>query len=187
VSGSWWSGPLDHRGIACADSYDGTPNGYHILSIAGANYTTRYVPAAEPAGKQMRISLETQFHTDDHEIMRAVSQSELLRSPITADQAGGAALIVNVFDGGPKTTVTVALDGGPPVALNKISRPDPFIQQLYARYPDTIKPWVKPIASSHVWVAKLPAALRQGTYAVKVKAIDEYGREHRDGMILEVI
>ena len=25
VSGSWWSGPPDHRGVACADSRDGTP------------------------------------------------------------------------------------------------------------------------------------------------------------------
>jgi len=32
VSGSWWSGPLDRRGIASADSRDGTPHGFHILS-----------------------------------------------------------------------------------------------------------------------------------------------------------
>ena len=31
LSGSWWSGPYDHRGVACADSRDGTPNGFHIL------------------------------------------------------------------------------------------------------------------------------------------------------------
>jgi len=33
VSGSWWSGPYDHRGIAVADSRDGSPNGFHVLSI----------------------------------------------------------------------------------------------------------------------------------------------------------
>jgi hypothetical protein len=41
--------------------------------------------------------------------------------------------------------------------------------------------------SSHLWSVKLPSSLRPGAYALKVKAVDEYGREHRDGMILEVV
>jgi hypothetical protein len=187
VSGSWWSGPLDHRGIACADAYDGSPNGFHILSIDGTNYTTRFVPAAEPAGKQMRISLESQTHEDDHEVLRTLTMSELLRSPVTADQAAASYLVVNVFDGGPKTVVTCSLDSGPAVTMKKVNRPDPFIQQIYARNPETIKPWVKPVPSSHLWSVKLPAGLRPGAYALKVKAVDEYGREHRDGMVLEIV
>lgn len=186
VSGSWWSGPLDHRGIASADSYDGTPNGFHILSIDGTNYTSRYVPAAEPAGKQMRLSLEVQAHQDDREIMRTLTMSELLRSPLTPEQAASASLVVNVFDGGPNTVVTVSLDSGPAVTMKKIVRPDPFVQQLYARFPDTIKPWVKPMPSSHIWTVRLPAGLRPGAYALKVKATNEYGHEYRDGMVLEV-
>jgi hypothetical protein len=187
ASGSWWSGPLDHRGIACADSHDGTPNGFHILSVDGTRYTTRYVPAAEPAAKQMRIVIEAQAHQDDREVFRTLTMSELLRSPITAEQAGGATVLVNVFDGGPKTVVTCLIQGGPPLTMLRVSRPDPFIQQVYGRYPDTIKPWVKPMASSHIWTAKLPAGLRPGTYALRVSAVDEYGRGHRDSMILEVV
>ena len=187
VSGSWWSGPLDHRGIACADAYDGSPNGFHVLSIDGTNYTTRFVSAGEPAGKQMRLSLEVQTHEDDREIFRAITMSELLRSPVTSEQAASAYLVANVFDGGPKTVVTCSLDAGPAVTMKKISRPDPFVQQIYGRYPDTIKPWVKPVPSSHIWSVKLPAGLRPGAYALKVKAVDEYGREHRDGMVLEVV
>ena len=45
VCGSWWSGPYDHRGIAVADSRDGSPNGFHVLSVEGNRYTTRFVPA----------------------------------------------------------------------------------------------------------------------------------------------
>jgi hypothetical protein len=37
VSGSWWSGPYDHRGIAVADSRDGSPN-----VMAAARNTDRY-------------------------------------------------------------------------------------------------------------------------------------------------
>ncbi len=187
VSGSWWSGPLDHRGIACADSTDGTPNGFHVLSIDGAAYTTRYVPAAEPANKQMRISLETQAHEDDRETFRDASMSQLLRSPLTADQAAAASVVVNVFDGGPKTEVAYALDAAPALAMTRIVRPDPFVQQLYGRYPGTIKPWVKPMPSSHIWSARLPRGLRAGHYALTVRVTDEYGREHRDAMVLEVI
>ncbi len=186
VSGSWWSGPLDHRGIACADSTDGTPNGFHVLTIDGADYSTRYVPASEPAGRQMRISLEAQMHGDDAETFNASSQSERLRSPITADQAAGAHVTVNVFDGGPKTSVTFALDGGSAVAMTRVRQPDPFIQQVYGRNPSTIKPWVKPMPCSHLWSARLPPGLEPGTYALQVRAKDEYGRDHADAMVLEV-
>ena len=186
VSGSWWSGPLDHRGIACADSTDGTPNGFHVLSVDGTSYSTRYVPASEPAGRQMRISLETELHGNDTETFRASTQSERLRSPITGDQVAGVRVTVNVFDGGPKTSVTFALDGGPAIAMTPVRRPDPFIQQVYGRDPPTIKPWVRPMPSSHLWSARLPSGLAPGTYALHVRARDEYGRDHADAMVLEV-
>ena len=32
VSGSWWSGPFDERGVAISDQRDGTPSGYHARS-----------------------------------------------------------------------------------------------------------------------------------------------------------
>ena len=187
VSGSWWSGPLDHRGIACADSYDGTPNGYHVLSIDGAAYTTRYVPAAEAADRQMRISLDTQFHGGEKAVEHAIPESLLLRSPITADQAESTLVVVNLFDGGPRSTVTFAIDGHAPLAMTRVARPDPFIVQLYGRYPGTIKPWVSPKPSSHIWQSRLPPGLGPGVYTLKVVATDEYGRQHRDAMVLEVV
>ncbi len=187
VSGSWWSGPLDHRGIACADSYDGTPNGYHVLSIDGASYTTRYVPATESEGKQMRISLDVQYHTGDREIFRDISEAALLRSPITSEQSNGTQVVVNLFDGGPRSKVAMALDDGVSLPMTRVSRPDPFVVQLYGRHPTTIKPWVKPQHSSHVWQAALPPSLKPGAYALKIIATDEYGRTQRDSMVLEVI
>ena len=187
VSGSWWSGPRDHRGIASADSYDGTPNGFHVLSIDGSNYTTRYVPAAEPARRQMRISLETQFHQDDGEVISEVPMESLLRSPITAAQANGTRLSVNIFDGGPRTSVAFTLNGSKPISMRRVSRPDPFIVQVYKRHAPTIKKWVTPQPSSHLWEAPLPLGLRPGTYALQVFAKDEYGRDLSDAMVLEVV
>ena len=187
VSGSWWSGPRDHRGIACADSYDGSPNGHHVLSIAGTSYTTRFVPAAEPAGRQMRLSLEAQYHQDEREVALEVPLVEMLRSPISRDQVEATRLVVNLFDGGPRGTLSFAIDGGAPVPMTRVARTDPFIVQVYQRHAETIKKWVTPQVSSHIWVAPLPVGLAEGTYAVTVLAKDEYGREHRDGMVLEVV
>ena len=187
VSGSWWSGPRDHRGIACADAYDGSPNGHHVLSISGTEYTTRFVPAAEPAGRQMRLSLEAQYHQYDLGAVSDIPMGELLRSPITRDQTDGTRLVVNLFDGGPRSTVTFAIGGGTPVVMRRAALADPFIVQVYGRHASTIKTWVKPQASSHIWVASLPIGLATGTHALSVVAHDEYGREHRDAMVLEVV
>lgn len=185
VSGSWWSGPRDHRGIASADSYDGTPNGHHVLSIDGSRYETRFVAAAE-RGRQMRLSLEKQTGGIGRSAALQLPMVELLRSPIRVDQAADTQVVVNVFDGGPKTTVSIAIDGGAPIEMSRVTRPDPFVVQLYKRYPETVKAWVSPQDCSHLWAAALPAGLRRGAYALSVTAIDEYGRRHDDGMILEV-
>ena len=95
VSGSWWSGPYDHRGIAAADSRDGSPNGFHILSIDGANYSTRFQPANEPHARQMRISLDSEFHRDRKELYAEFRMGELLGSPIPQTSAFATNLIVN--------------------------------------------------------------------------------------------
>src|SRR5262249_25652390 len=57
LSGSWWSGPYDHRGVAVANCPDGNPNGFHILSVDGNRFTTRFRSAKEPEDRQMRIIL----------------------------------------------------------------------------------------------------------------------------------
>ena len=185
VSGSWWSGPYDRGGIACADSRDGTPNGYHVLSIAGARYTTRHVAASGP-DRAMRICLDSQFHARDAEVARAHTVAELLGSPIAADAVASTDLVVNVFDGGPRTRVGVRFAGRDPVPMERVRRPDPFVAQVYARNAETRKPWVKAEPSSHIWVARLPADLGPGTHRADVFVIDEYGREARDALIIEV-
>ena len=100
VSGSWWSGPYDHRGVASADSRDGTPNGFHILSVDGVTYTTRFVPAKEPNGRQMRLSIDSRFHGISKDADRDFRQAQLLGSPVPRDALSASTLIANVFDGG---------------------------------------------------------------------------------------
>jgi hypothetical protein len=186
VSGSWWSGPYDHRGIAVADSRDGTPNGFHILSVEGTSYTTRYQPANEPNGRQMRIVLDSEFHRDRKELYGEYRMGALLGSPLSRDAGRATSVIVNVFDGGPRSTVEYRIGERPPVKMQRVVRPDPFVEEEFARNEATKKPWVRAEPSSHVWSARLPENLEAGTHCIAVRVVDEYGREHRDHLIVEV-
>jgi 3',5'-cyclic AMP phosphodiesterase CpdA len=184
VCGSWWSGPFDHRGIATADSRDGSPNGFHVLAIDGNKYTTRFVPAKER--RQMRISLDRAFHGDRSELYRDVRMGALLGSPIPRGSVFATDVVVNFFDGGPRSKLVYRIGARAPVTMTHEARVDPFVHEVFARNEATKKPWVKANACSHIWVARLPADLEAGTHRIAVTATDEYGREHRDHLVLEV-
>ena len=186
VSGSWWSGPYDHRGIAVADSRDGSPNGFHILSIDDQNYSTRFQPANESNSRQMRIVLDSEFHRDRRELYNEYRVGELLSSPLSQERASATNLIVNFFDGGPNTSVEYRIGKRVPIKMDRVVRLDPFVEEEFARNEATKKPWVKALPSSHIWSSRLPGDLQPGTYCIAVRVIDEYGREHRDNLVLEV-
>jgi hypothetical protein len=187
VSGSWWSGPYDHRGVACADSRDGSPNGFHILSIDGTAYKTRFVPAKEPNGRQMRLSVDSRFHSGQREVERDFRQGQLLGSPIALAAVGATTILANVFDGGPKTKVSMRIGERAALAMTRVARPDPFVAEVFARNEATKKPWIKAELSSHIWTARLPADLPAGTHRVIVEAITEYGDTVSGRLALEVI
>lgn len=186
VSGSWWSGPSARTGIPCADSRDGTPNGFHVLSIEGTRYTTRYRSAQGEPDESMRILFESQHRGGAGQVLRDYRPTQLLRSPIPFDSVEATDLVVNVFDGGPRTRVRFRVNDGIAIEMTRRRRPDPFVAELYARYADTKKPWVKAEPSSHIWVARLPATIRPGTHRITVEAQDEYGRPLRSAIVLEV-
>jgi hypothetical protein len=161
VSGAWWSGPPDERGVPASLQADGAPNGYHLLEVDGARYRTRYVPLGLRADLQLRISL-------------------------VQEPGGGAArVLVNLFDGGPRSTVRVAIDGGAPRPARPVVRTDPLAERLYG-VRDPQRPWVKPERVHHLWEVELPPGLAPGAHAVVAEATDEFGRTHRGAQVLEV-
>jgi C terminal of Calcineurin-like phosphoesterase len=186
VSGSWWSGPFDERGIPIALASDGSPNGFHLLSVNGTKYTTTLVPARDGGNEQMRIMLDSQLHRDAREVMRDYPTGALLRGPIAQAAAGSTRVVVNLFDGGPKSRVEMSVGNGRLKIMDKVERKDPFVEEVYARNPETKKPWVNAGKSSHIWQLNLPADLPVGTHLLKVRAADEFGRPHSDSMVLEV-
>jgi hypothetical protein len=186
VSGSWWSGPFDHRGVATADSRDGSPNGFHILSVDGTAYKTRFIPAKEPNGRQMRLSVLSRLHGDRPEVERDFRQGQLLGSPISLAAVGATTIAANVFDGGPKTIVTMRIGARAPIAMTRMRMPDPFVAEVFARNEATKKPWIKAEPSTHIWTARLPADLGAGAHRVIVEAVTEYGDALSGRLALEV-
>ncbi|WP_019903100.1 calcineurin-like phosphoesterase family protein [Methylobacterium sp. 77] len=186
VSGSWWSGPSARTGIPSADSRDGTPNGFHVLSIDGHSYTTRYRPSQGQPDEAMRIVLESQYRGGAGEVLRDYRPMQTLRSPVPRESLAATNLVVNVFDGGPRTRVQYRIDDGAPVAMVRTRRPDPFVAELFLRYAETKKPWVKAEPSSHVWVARLGGDIPAGIHRITVDVRDEYGRPLSSGLVLEV-
>ena len=187
VSGSWWSGPFDERGIPIALATDGTPNGFHILSVDGPRYQTTLVPARDPARSQMRIVLDSQVHGGDPEVLRDYHPGALLTGAVAQAATGATRVVVNLFDGGPRSVVRMQVGpDGTPAPMRRVERRDPFVDEVYARNAATRKPWVKSGRSTHVWQATLPARLPPGAHRITVLASDEHGREHQGWLVLEV-
>jgi C terminal of Calcineurin-like phosphoesterase/Calcineurin-like phosphoesterase len=193
--GSWWSGPYDAAGLPVAGSRDGTPKGFHVLSVDGNTYSTRFVPVGHIGDTRMRISIEgARDPSDSMDDGRAAR--ERLSPVLGVDQLEGATLVVNVFDGGPRTKVAcqvIGADGArranlhPPIAMQRRSVCDPFTVEAFCRHKSELKPWVEPSVASHIWTAPLPRSLCAGSYRLLVTVDDEYGDRFSSNMLLEVV
>jgi hypothetical protein len=180
ASGGWWGGLRDRRGIPFADSPDGSPNGYHVLSIDGCHYETRFMPSAgKPAG-QLRAMVRGPLRPGHPAALT------LPGGPIAADALRQCELLVNVFDGGPRTTVAFAIAGGDAAPMQRVRASDPFITELCRQDHSMQKPWVKALPSSHLWRAPLGTDVAPGTHRLTIRVNDEYGREHLAHLVLEV-
>lgn len=186
--GSWWSGPSDHRGIPCADSSDGTPNGFHVLSVAGNRYSTRFVPAATKAPAQLRVLIDGP-HRGGGRFTPGRPIADRLGLSVPHASVAASRVIVNVFDGGPKTRVTLEVQGSAgrcgQLTMSPAAIPDPLMAELLSG--DTPrKAWVTATPCAHLWQAALPPGLVPGAHVLEIRAVDEYGRAHLSRTVLEV-
>ena len=130
--------------------------------------------------------LDSQVHGGEAEVYLEYAAGTLLSGPISRAALGSSRVVVNMFDGGPRSSMTVAVGGRAPAPMVKAMRVDPLVREVYARNAATKKPWVKASLSTHVWQATLPADLPAGAHRVRVMGTDEYGRVHTAAMLLEV-
>jgi hypothetical protein len=177
---------MDDRGIPTTTQRDGTPNGYHVLEVDGTRLSVRYKAASLPADHQMRIFFDTAWAQAGGEGQRDFREGELGDSRFSIDALASTRVFVNLFDGGPRSTVELAVGDGGYAALERVAKPDPYMIELYARHADTVKPWLSALPSSHLWEGALPAGLAAGTHVVTVRATDEFGRVHHAHRVLEI-
>jgi hypothetical protein len=186
VSGSWWSGPFDESGIAFAGQRDGTPNGYHVLEVDGVEVRLRYKAAGRPDDVQLRVMIDSAEHLYSRDSMRDFRHGELLDTRLSVDAVPAARVIVDVFDGGPETTVAFSVAERPAVSMQRQSMIDPWQNELFLRNPEVTKSWVSAVPSSHVWVGDLPDDLAAGTYTLSVRVQDEFGCVYHAHRVLEI-
>ena len=169
VSGSWWSGAPDERGIPHTICKDGTPNGYSIISFDGAEYRLDYKAAGRPADYQMQI--------DAPEVVAIADVAETM---ITA----------NVFNGLPTSVIEMRIGSGDWVRMASTLRPDPTYKRIYDfELSVTQKPWLKlpsPGNSSHLWEAMLPEGIAPGSHLIEVRASDVFGKTYSGQRIVRV-
>ncbi len=186
VSGSWWSGPFDPRGIPTTDQRDGTPNGYHILEVDGTDLVIRYKAAGYSEDFQLRILFDVAHHGLSADGMRDFRAGELFDGRFNVDQVPAAEVVVNLFDGGPKSVVEFRIDDGPYIPMQRVTRADPYMIEVFARNEATKKSWLQATPSSHIFTADLPDDLEAGVYTLSVRARDEFAQEHHGHTILEI-
>lgn len=155
--GAWWGGPLNGRGVPVADSRDGSPRGFHILSVRGQSYETRFVPMGDAVHPQFRLSVSAGAE-DLH--------------------ASGRAVVVDVFDGGPRTRIRCErADGMQTLSLRRAAIADPHIVANYREHRALMRPWVAPARSSHIWAAELPESEEGREHDYVVHILNEYAVE----------
>jgi hypothetical protein len=102
------------------------------------------------------------------------------------DQWSPPSLFVNVFDGGPKTTVQCRIGDRDPVSMERTIENDPFMERLYQRVEGTPEAMARPEPSSHLWKAPLPSDLQPGTHTVTVMSVNEFGQTDTTSTLIEV-
>lgn len=160
VSGSWWEGAPDERGIPHTIMADGAPNGYSIMSFDGHEYSLEFRAAGRPKSYQMQI------HAPE-----AVATEELEETTVYA----------NVFNGSKKTRVEMRLgETGEWTPMKKTNEPDPTFVEVADREKELGEtPWrnlPSPKNSSHLWKANLPAGAKPGTYWIHFRATKADGQ-----------
>ena len=186
VSGSWWSGPFDERGIAISDQRDGTPNGYHILEVDATDLAVRFKGAGKPADQQMRIRFDVAHHQLQANGMRDFSAGQLLDGSMSQDELAAASILVNLFDGGPKSSVSYRINDGQYQPMKRTLRKDPYMLEQFVRYKSDKKSFVQATVATHLFVADLDSDLPPGVHTVTVRAVDEFGRIHHAHAVLEI-
>jgi hypothetical protein len=172
ASGGWWNGDFGYDGVPMSLGRLGEPRGYVVFTVSGQNYDLDFVPLGPARGSAMSLSLNTPGFRDWFDTIAAWrAEPAGTRNPVPplsindlpdvklltpADLAGGVWLTANVWAGATGTEVTVALNGGQPVAMQRTQTARGDAPLIGAEYSD---PWA---AMRQLSVARAALQSRSG-------------------------
>jgi hypothetical protein len=186
--GSWWRGRRDERGIPFSPLPDGAENGYHVYSFDRTHYSSRFKAPFRPASYQLRVYVDAEYNNDTRAGL-AFSQLGQQGARLRVEQLPSTVLVANVFSAGERARVTMRVDAGSAVPMERVERIDPWYRELYERQaivgPNEIR-MSRPVVSTHIWQARLPAELDPGLHVATVRVEDQYGQAFATSRVLEV-
>ncbi|MBM4000210.1 MAG: metallophosphoesterase [Planctomycetes bacterium] len=173
VSGSWWGGAPDDRGIPHTTMSDGGPNGYTILSFDGTRYELDYRAAGRGADYQIRIHAP---------------------SDLSVSESSATNVYANVFNGSVRSKVEMRVDDGAWLAMEKTAEADPHYQKLFddeaALLATKVPTWrsaAKPGISTHLWKQTLPSDLAPGIHTIRVRTVDMHDRTFEAKRVVRIV
>lgn len=189
VSGTWWQGPLDERGIPIATMRDGGENGYVVYTFDGTDYACRFKAAGKDDEFQMRIMLEEQYQASNHGGV-VYEMPGVQGTHIRQEQLYSTNVVVNVFNGAEWDKVWLRVDDRTPVELTHTIRYDPYFMELKMRAEHEAAAfemgfWGKQ-RSSHIWQGDLPEDLEPGVHTLHVRWEDQFGQVWDATRVFEV-
>lgn len=135
ASGGWWNGDFDMDGVPMSLSRTGEPRGYVLFGFGEADFSLDYVPLGTGRERRMAVSLNTPGFRDWYEaIMAWRAEPWETRDPVPPfsindlpdlklltpeDLAGGTMLTANVWLGSSATNMTVSINGGPALPMER--------------------------------------------------------------------
>ncbi|MEM8595757.1 MAG: calcineurin-like phosphoesterase family protein [Pseudomonadota bacterium] len=128
LSGSWWAGDLNDRGVPHGMQRQGAPRGYYEISFDGAAYTDTYHTFDRGPEQQLHASFNTpRFRAWAEKLLAFADlyrQPAGVLPPVTVNDLGdmnllsradledGTWMAVNVWNGSGESTVSVSINGG---------------------------------------------------------------------------
>ena len=170
VSGSWWTGAPDERGIPHTTMKDGAPNGYSILSFDGNKYKLDYKAAGRSTDYQIQLSAPEE---------------------VRSDQLAQTHIYANFFNGSERSVVETRVGEGAWRKMPQVTEVDPHYKAVYAAEARILlKSWrdlPSPRATPHLWKTTMPEDLIPGTHLIQVRATDTDGRQFAAQRVVRVL
>jgi hypothetical protein len=171
VSGSWWSGAPDERGIPHTLMRDGAPNGYSILTFDGRRYSVEFKAAGRSKAYQMNIYAP---------------------EVVPAESAAGTEVLANVFAGSERSVVEMRVAPAESWStMEKVDLEDPAYARLKSEETGPNPPAGRRLPairkSGHMWRGALPSGLASGIHRIEVRAKDMFGKTLTGRRVIRVV